>query len=378
MFSRDAVRIDNCDDGGSLDAALEELPAGAGVYLIAAVDGRPHIGRTSMVRRRLKRLLRERSATSRLLTLRNVVRTIEYWQTGSTLESSLIFYELARTHFGDRYLDLIKLRYPSFVKLVLSNMFPRTQITTRIGGGQSRYYGPFRSRALAEEFEHQVLDLFQLRRCQEDLVPSAEHPGCIYGEMNMCLRPCQEVVSTGEYGSEAHRVAEFLATQGKQLLHATEHARDRLSEELDFEGAAREHKRVERIEAALKARDDLACDIASLNGVAVTRSIHADVVSLWIMLGGIWQPVRELDVGMHGDEPLSLDHRVRDVIRTAAQSPAQSRDRQDHIALLVRWYFSSWRDGEWIGITDLEKLPIRRLVGGVSRVAAKSAAGRTV
>ena len=370
MFVRDPVRIEVSDDLGALDAALEELPKGAGVYLLTPATGDPYLGRTSMLRRRLKRLLRERAATSRLLNLRRVVRTIEFWSTGSSLESSFLFYTLARSNFPDRYLEILKLRYPSYVKLVLSNPFPRTQITTRVEGAASRYYGPFRSRALAEEFEHQVLDLFQLRRCQEDLVPSPEHPGCIYGEMNMCLRPCQQVVGVSEYASEARRIEEFLATNGKQMLHAATTGRDQLSEGLDFEGAAREHKRVERIEQAIKARDDLACDVKSLHGIAVTPAVAQDAVALWFMRGGVWHGGQELDIGMHGEEPLSLDARLRSAIANlTACAPADTRDRQDHIALLVRWYFSSWREGEWISIPDLNKPPIRRLVGSVSRVA---------
>ena len=55
--------------------------------------------------------------------------------------------------------------------------------------------GRFEPRGAAELFENQFLDLFQIRRCQENLEPSPQHPGCIYGEMNRCLRPCQQVVS---------------------------------------------------------------------------------------------------------------------------------------------------------------------------------------
>jgi hypothetical protein len=231
---------------------------------------------------------------------------------------------------------------------------------------------------LAEEFEHQALDLFQLRRCQEDLQPNASHPGCIYGEMNMCLRPCQEVVSVTEYGSEAHRFEEFLSSNGRHLLHAAQSARDQLSAELDFEGAAREHKRAERIEQALKARDDLACDINHLHGVAVTPSATADTLELWLMVSGVWLPAFDLDVGMQqGDEPVSLDVRLRAFLDTAGRHSGMSmRDRQDHIALLVRWFFSSWRDGEWVSMPDLRKPPVRRLVGAVSRVAAKRVAAR--
>src|ERR1022692_573769 len=42
-------------------------------------------------------------------------------------------YELARRHFPKTYLDLLKLRMPTYVKLVLTNEFPRSQLTTHLG-----------------------------------------------------------------------------------------------------------------------------------------------------------------------------------------------------------------------------------------------------
>ena len=68
-----------------------------------------------------------------------------------------------------------------------------------------------------------------MRRCQENLEPSPQHPGCIYGEMNMCLRPCQQVVSREEYMSEVQRVEEFLTGDGAALISVASAARDRLS-----------------------------------------------------------------------------------------------------------------------------------------------------
>src|SRR5437763_7210626 len=104
MLVGEPVRIETREDASGFDEALENVPTGAGVYLLTPATGDPYWGRTSMLRRRLKRLLRERAGTSRLLNLRTVVRTVEFWTTGSWLESSLLFYELARAHFPDRYL----------------------------------------------------------------------------------------------------------------------------------------------------------------------------------------------------------------------------------------------------------------------------------
>src|SRR5712692_10335630 len=202
------------DDLAAFDRALEELPNRPAVFLLWPRQGQPHLARTTVLRRRLLRLLRERETPSRLLNLRHTVARVEYWLTGSSLESADRMYQLARQHFPETYLDVLRLRMPPYVKLILTNEFPRSQITTHLGRAPALYFGPFRSRASAEKFESQFLDLFQMRRCQEDLTPSPAHPGCIYGEMGMCLRPCQQVVSAEEYHREVDRVVDFLRTDG--------------------------------------------------------------------------------------------------------------------------------------------------------------------
>jgi hypothetical protein len=44
----------------------------------------------------------------------------------------------------------------------------------------------------------------------------------------------------------------------------------------------------------------------------------------------------------------------------------------EHLAVLVRWHGSSWRDGEWIGFDSLEKIPYRKIVNAVARVASRA------
>src|SRR5580692_8548395 len=275
------------------DRALAAAPNSPAVFLIWAGEGEPYLAKTTALRRRLLRLLKAREKPSRLLNLRDTVTRVDCWITASALESSLCLYELARQHFPKTYLELLRLRFPPYVKIVLDNPFPRSRVTTRIGRSPAFYYGPFRSRATAEEFEARYCDLFQMRRCHEDLQPSPEHPGCIYGEMGMCLRPCQQVVGVAEYGHEVDRVVQFLATGGRSLAGPVESARERLSQEMNFEEAARQHKRLEKIEGVLRLKDELVTGIDNLNGVAVTTSVNPDSVELWFVYKGFWQePLR--------------------------------------------------------------------------------------
>jgi excinuclease ABC subunit C len=353
----------------ALDAALEQVPNRAAVFLLWPKQGVPHLAKTTVLRRRLLRLLRERDAPSRLLNLRDTLSHVEYWLSGSKLESSVRMYQLARQHFPTAYLDILRLRMPPYVKLILTNEFPRSQITTHLGRAPAVYFGPFRTRVSAEQFEAQFLDLFQMRRCQEDLAPSPAHPGCIYGEMGMCLRPCQQVVNVEEYGHEVNRVIEFLRTDGRSLIDVATATRDRFSADLDFEQAARQHKRIEKIREVLGLRDELARDIECLNGVAVTASVEPQAVELWFVLQGALHPPRRITFEVVEGKPVSLDQRLREAVVTPAPSAQSMRERQEYLALLARWYYSSWRDGEWFAFESVERLPYRKLVHAISRVA---------
>jgi len=344
-------------------SGLDSLPDRPAVFLLWANQGPPYLARTALLRRRLKRLLNERDRLSRVLSLRAVAERIEYWPTGSQLDASLVFLELAKRHFPDDWPRLTRLRPPAFVRLTLDNAFPRTFVTTKLGRGLS--FGPFPTRAAAERFDGEVLDLFQLRRCEENLHPAPEHPGCIYGEMNRCLRPCQAVVSLNEYRSEAARVEQFLRTNGTSLAEAAEQARDRASADMQFEEAARLHQRVERIAEVRSTAGELPRTLDRLAGVAVLPSAIADCIDLWFLIGGRWQEPRRLVLSESAGAGSSLDHRLRDVV---AQLVPNGEPDAEHLALLSRWHGSSWRDGEWIEMEWPSKIPYRKLVNAIARV----------
>ncbi|HLK49077.1 MAG TPA: hypothetical protein VKT49_13130 [Bryobacteraceae bacterium] len=363
--------IEVTDDLSRLDAALEAAPNAPAVFVLWPKEGAPYLGKTALLRRRLLRLLKEREKPSRLLNLRHTVARIEYRLTASGLESSVVHYEAAKRHFPENYLDVIRLRMPSYVKLVLNNAFPRSHITTHLTKTAGLYFGPFRSRASAEKFEAQFLDLFQMRRCQEDLQPSPEHPGCIYGEMGMCLRPCQQVVGPAEYANEVERVAEFLRSSGHSLVDSIVRSRDRLSEEMNFEEAARLHKRLERVQEVLKLRDDLAREVDHLHGVAITRSVSAGAVELWFVREGNWQTPQQFSFEVQEGKPLPMDHQLRETCAGVAPRKLTVRERQEYLAVLARWYYSSWRDGEWLSFEQYDDVPYRKLVHAISRVARR-------
>jgi excinuclease ABC subunit C len=359
--------------------AAEQIAAvpPSGVYALHAPPHPPYLSWSSHLRRRLTRLLvSSTSASGAIARLRDNLGSVECWPTGSRLENALLLYELSKLHYPGDYLRRLRLRIPWFIGLTSTDPFPRLHAANRISRRDAAVYGPFPNRDAALHYEQEVLGLFQIRRCTDALTPHAEHPGCIYGEMNQCLRPCQCAVTHEEYGFEAARVDEFLASNGKAAIVTLSAARDRACEDTDFEQAAQIHKRLEKIGAAASARDSVVAEVHAFHGVALTHSTEPRRFQLWPMLGGFWQDPIPLDFSAEESQPASLDRELRERLTPALSSPRSTGHRAEHLALFARWYFSSWRDGEWFPFHTVANLNYRRLVREISKMVKADAAPR--
>src|SRR6185503_2123768 len=264
--------------------------AAPAVFALRSADkaAEPYVSKTTNLRKRLQRLLAPPESQSKRLNLRERTATIEYSLTGSDFESVLLLYQALRQEFPDTYQKRLRLRPAPVVRLNLENEYPRAYVTTRIGklNGRSLYYGPFRSRAVAEKFLNDSLDLFKMRRCTFDLNPDPSFPGCVYSEMKMCLAPCFKGCTDEAYAAEVARVQEYFDSGGKSLLHELEAERERLSAELDFEAAAGQHARIAKIKGILSACDDICGRLDRFYAVIIQPSAEGKYISLFRFHGG--------------------------------------------------------------------------------------------
>ena len=377
-----------------------QFPMAPAVFALrGAGDVEPYVGKTANLRRRLHRLLAPPESQSKRLNLRERTVTIEYSLTGSDFESVLLLYRTLRDEFPREYQKRLRLRPAPVVRLNLENEYPRAYVTTRIGklSGRSLYYGPFRSRVVAEKFLNDSLDLFKMRRCTFDLNPDPSFPGCVYSEMKMCLAPCFKGCTDEAYAAEVARVREYFDSSGQSLLRELEAERERLSVELDFEGAAAQHAKVAKIKAILAACDDICGRLDRLDAVIVQPSAEARCVALFRFYGGQLigpaklimeaedepQPIEspavatQTEPGTIDMQPVhaqpaqsqSMESRIRAPLESLQISGGHSTQRfSEELAILKRWYYRSHKVGEIFFAGEDGELPWRRIVRGVSRV----------
>jgi excinuclease ABC subunit C len=365
------------DPGVESEAFFEQFEHRAAVFALfsdrsSTLVARPYIGRTRDLQRRLKRVLRNTEGNSRLLNLREMTRRIEYQYAGSAFEMQWLVYHLNRHHYPRQYRARLRLKAPALLKLNLRNRFPRLYPTRRISKDGSLYFGPFPSRAAAERFAGEFLDLFKIRRCVEDLNPNPDHPGCIYSQMRMCLAPCFQGCSDSEYHEEVARVIGFLGSEGKSLEQELTADRGHASEELDFERAAQLHRKVEKLHAALSLKPEPVRNVSDLHAVLVLPGAQPKTIAFFLLCSGKLRGPALLDLGENVSSPLSLDERFRQLfealLRQEDNFPAASV--WEHLSLFARWYYSSFRQGELVMLPSPSQIPHARLIRICRKIVA--------
>jgi excinuclease ABC subunit C len=385
------------DRGQDFDPTRDEdffaaLPPRPAVCLIEsrAENAEPFLIRTQDLRRRLQRLLGPADPTSKRLNLRELARGIRYRLTGSKLEQSLTYYQNAKQVFPQRYRKLTRLRPPAVLKISLRNAYPRCYVTRSIAVDETgaptagAYYGPFPSRKSALAFSEQALDLFKVRRCQIKIRRDPTFPGCIYSEMKMCLAPCFAGCTKEEYDAEVQRLVQFLDTNGNSLRAAIEDDREGASADLDFERAAQLHKRIEKLDEALRFRPELARRIANLDAVILQRSAEEQSIGVFGIHGGRLAEPFFLRFAEIASQPRSAEHIFKDYLEGSSATaqdaenflrPSASASREElgeHLALISRWFYSNPREGE---IFFREKdWPYRKILRACSRLLSPKAA----
>jgi excinuclease ABC subunit C len=390
--------------------AWAEIPSRPGVFALFGVEpnAEPYISRTPSLRNRLRRLLDPRPDQSKRLRLAQSTARIEYSLTGSDFEALLLLYNASVEVFGDRARKRLHLRPPVLLRMLMENPYPRVYVTNKVTKRASdNLFGPWPSRAAAETFLEAMLNLFELRRCVEDLNPDPEFPGCIYSEMKKCMAPCFKGCTDERYAQEASAVHAFLSTRGESLAADLTNQRDQASTLLDFEKAAELHSRLTKVEAAANLMPQAVHPLGALDGIIIQPSAEPEHVSLFLLAQGcISGPVLYSVAGMrhHNEqsgssslfshplalEPIPLDESGAPAVKLAARDELESRlddalaafnerakeiqagpqQAADHLWLFSRWYYrpQAKRIGEICFTKPDGDLPRKAIQRAISRV----------
>jgi excinuclease ABC subunit C len=298
-----------------LPQKIRSIPTEPGVYLYKNAEGEViYVGKAKNLRSRVASYFHEgRWEDSKTGTLVREAVDVDYIVVANNKEALALENNLIKQR-KPRFNILLRddKTYP-YVKLTLSERWPRVYVTRRLRKDGSAYYGPYFPANLAYRIVDLIHRNFLIPSCKVDLTRFHPRP-CLQYYIKRCLGPCVKDLTTPEAYQEAVRdVKLFLEGRPTDLSRSLHTRMEQAAAAEEYERAARYRDLISTVEQ-LQERQRIAAaegDDADVFGYHYENGMLA--VNLFHMRGGRVVDRREFfweDLPETSKEPVEteIDH----------------------------------------------------------------------
>jgi len=189
---------------------LKSLPENPGVYLMKDAGGNViYVGKAECLRNRVRSYFTGSDLTPKTVQLVRRINDFEFYVTRSDEEALVLELNLIK-RFRPEYNIRLKddKGYP-YIKIDLTENWPRVQIVRRVASDGARYFGPFANSHSIRQALDVAKGIFPFRTCSSDLSQQRVRP-CLEHDMRHCLAPCTGRLERNEYFEIIQGVIQFL------------------------------------------------------------------------------------------------------------------------------------------------------------------------
>ena len=227
---------------------LQAVPDTPGVYLLRDQSGQViYVGKALRLRDRLRSYFTPGYAqTSRVADLVRKVFDFEFVKTANEVEALVLECNLIK-HYRPRFnIRLKDDKNYLYLKLPVTEEFPRVHYTRRILDDGALYFGPYTSAQSLRSTVKSLRQLLPFRTCSDDIFK--QHKVCLDFHIRRCPGPCEGRISGEEYRNRIQQVALFMEGRSDLLTRELGQKMTRAAHALDFENAARYRDQLAAIE----------------------------------------------------------------------------------------------------------------------------------
>jgi excinuclease ABC subunit C len=254
---------------------IQKLPHSPGVYLFKDEAGTViYVGKALDLCRRVRSYFQKPELhPPRVRALVEKIAALSYVLTDSESEAFVLESNLIK-EYSPRYNVQFKddKHYP-YLRLNMSEPFPRLEVARRIEGKDYRYFGPYSSAGAMRETLRLIKKLFPLRSCRRQLTEGvARGRPCLNYQIKRCLGPCRGDITAREYGQVLDQVILFLEGRQSYLLKKIEKDMAAAAKALEFEKAARLRDQYYSLQKVMERQKAVATDLKDRDVIALVET----------------------------------------------------------------------------------------------------------
>lgn len=272
-----------------IEEELKKLPAKPGVYIMHdEADTILYVGKAVNLHNRVRSYFRKiHGRGPQIEKMVQQIARFEYIVTDSELEALVLENNLIKEN-SPKYNTLLKddKTYP-FIKVTVSEEFPRVLFSREMKKDRSRYFGPYTSAGAVKDTIELLNKLFKLRTCNRVLPRDLglERP-CLNHHIGQCLAPCQGYINQEEYRKRVDQALDFLGGNYNMLLKDLEKKMQDAAEELNFEEAIRCRDLFESVKSVSQKQKITHSDGEDKDVIAMAQDEQDAVIQVFFVRDG--------------------------------------------------------------------------------------------
>ncbi|MGB3367179.1 MAG: excinuclease ABC subunit UvrC [Acidaminobacteraceae bacterium] len=194
---------------------LKKLPERPGVYLMKDKKGNIiYVGKSKVLKNRVTSYFRGfNSHAPKVQTMVVNIKEFEYIVTDTEMEALILEQTLIKK-YQPRFNIALKddKQYP-YIKVTISEDFPRVFMTRKIYKDKNLYFGPYTNVYAVKKALESIHKVYPIRKCNKKLKKSGDRP-CLNFHIKQCIGPCKGDVNKEAYRAYIDEI--ILILQGKQ------------------------------------------------------------------------------------------------------------------------------------------------------------------
>ncbi|TMC97095.1 MAG: excinuclease ABC subunit UvrC [Chloroflexi bacterium] len=227
---------------------LKAVPEGPGVYLFR--DNRAqviYVGKALRLRDRLRSYFTTGyGETARVAELVRKIYDFEFVTTANEVEALVLECNLIKNYRPRFNIRLKDDKNYLYLKLPVTEEFPRVHYSRRVVKDGALYFGPYTSAQSLRGTVKSIRQLLPFRTCSDEIFKQGKV--CLDFHIKRCPGPCERRISSEDYKARIHEVALFMEGRSDVLVHELTDRMESSAGRLDFENAARYRDQLQSIE----------------------------------------------------------------------------------------------------------------------------------
>jgi len=268
---------------------LKKLPGKPGVYIMHdEKDAIIYVGKAVSLKNRVRQYFQ--SSRNKGVKIEQMVTRIarfEYIVTDSELEALVLECNLIKEH-RPKYNTMLKddKAYP-FIKVTVSEEYPRVLFSHTMKKDKNKYYGPYTSAGAVKDTIDLIHKIYKIRTCSRKLPKDIgkERP-CLNYHIKQCLAPCQGCISKEEYRKSVEEAMSFLNGNYGPVIKMLEKRMNEAAEQMDFEAAIEQRELLKSVKQVAQKQKITSSDGEDKDVLALAVQETDAVVQMFFIRGG--------------------------------------------------------------------------------------------